>query len=287
MITFCRHQLVQFQPRADYKELLELVLIFLDADDGNFAIHEPAVTCHVRFMAKAIYTLKIFIFRDQFYLSANQFKAIRDICIFLIHIYIKVWYGCTNAISAPKQDFDLVINAMKYAQVDSAISNEILRKICSHLWYLSPECMGLAFFDPNITIERKRKMMQRLDVEQSVLIFIDGRKLLEPQELSLYNISDLVSSQTKKFFIRFEISLDFMNDDPSNWPSSDNYTKNSNFCKSLLVVNDAAERGVKFMQDYNRVLTINEQENQFLLQVVEDYRKKYPTYTKSSLMSAG
>ena len=42
-------------------------------------------------------------------------------------------------------------------------------------------------------------------------------------------------------------------------------------------------RGVKFIKDYNRVLTHDEDELQFILQVVDSYRKKYPSHSKSAL----
>jgi len=47
----------------------------------------------------------------------------------------------------------------------------------------------------------------------------------------------------------------------------------------LRAVNDTAERGVKLFDDYNRLLTNNEEEKQFLLQVVEANRKAIPTQT--------
>lgn len=76
-----------------------------------------------------------------------------------------------------------------------------------------------------------------------------------------------------------------MNFDPSEWASNDDYEKGLDFCKNLFVVNDTAERGVRFMQDYNRLLTLSEEEIQFILLLVDSYRKKYPTYTKTSLMT--
>ena len=58
----------------------------------------------------------------------------------------------------------------------------------------------------------------------------------------------------------------------------------SDFCRNLFVVNDAAERSVEFMKDYNRVLTRDKDKVQFILQVVDLYRKKYPSHTKSALI---
>lgn len=36
----------------------------------------------------------------------------------------------------------------------------------------------------------------------------------------------------------------------------------------------------KVYKDYNHLLTKDEHENPFMLQVVESYRKKFPTYKK-------
>jgi hypothetical protein len=45
-----------------------------------------------------------------------------------------------------------------------------------------------------------------------------------------------------------------------------------------------AERGIKLMEDYNTLLTTNEEQKQFVLQIVSDYRKKFPNCKKSTLM---
>lgn len=49
--------------------------------------------------------------------------------------------------------------------------------------------------------------------------------------------------------------------------------------KSLCVVNDAAERAVKLFEEYNTLLTNDEEEKQLLLQIVEANRKAVPTQT--------
>lgn len=48
-------------------------------------------------------------------------------------------------------------------------------------------------------------------------------------------------------------------------------------------MNDAAEWGMKLIQEFNDILTKNEEEKQFILQIVADYRKQYPDVKKSTL----
>ena len=93
-----------------------------------------------------------------------------------------------------------------------------------------------------------------------------------------------MSGKTKSFFNRFGLPLTFLDSDPSTWETTFEYEEGWSFCRDLLVVNDTAERGVKFMKDYNKILTNNEEEKQMLLQVVEAYRKKYASYKKSDLI---
>jgi len=52
---------------------------------------------------------------------------------------------------------------------------------------------------------------------------------------------------------------------------------------SLRVTNDNAERGVALIQEYNKVHTTDENMKQYLLQVVQDNRKKFPSCSKSTM----
>lgn len=54
--------------------------------------------------------------------------------------------------------------------------------------------------------------------------------------------------------------------------------------QQLKVVNDTAERSIKLIEDYNSIITKNEDQKQFLLQVVRNYRQKYPDSKKSTLL---
>ena len=55
----------------------------------------------------------------------------------------------------------------------------------------------------------------------------------------------------------------------------------------MRIVNDTAECGVKLFEKYNSLLTNDEEEKQFILQVVEANRKAVPTeITKKSAIAA-
>lgn len=66
--------------------------------------------------------------------------------------------------------------------------------------------------------------------------------------------------------------------------SVDDYYKNAfEVVKKTNMVNDTAERGIKLIEDYNDLLTKNEEQKQLVLQVVSDYRSYYTNCIKNNL----
>lgn len=282
IINFCNSQLTKLHSREDYKEMIQLALIFLG--EGHFNFRIPGATSHARWMSKAIYSLKIFLFRAQFRLTKRETDGLRDICIFLVKLYMKAWFGCTNAISAPIQDLNFIKATIKFSETDSSLSAAIIKKMCNHLWYISDETVALAFFDSKVSFEEKRKMVERLHSKEPVVKLKNGRNHSNLFEFENYTLSDFVSEKSKQFFSHFGLSSAFLILNPSTWETAFDFQEGWSFCRDLFVVNDTPERGIKFIQDYNRFLTNDEDEIQLVLQMVEAYRKKYPSYKKSVLM---
>ena len=51
--------------------------------------------------------------------------------------------------------------------------------------------------------------------------------------------------------------MDFLDLDPKLWNENDQYKKSKELVNNINVVNDIAERGVKLIEDYNKLLTKN------------------------------
>ncbi|XP_050537099.1 uncharacterized protein LOC126903129 [Daktulosphaira vitifoliae] len=79
------------------------------------------------------------------------------------------------------------------------------------------------------------------------------------------------------------MSTDFLKVQSDKWNEHEGYIEGKRVVESIKVVNDMAERGVKLMTDFNEKFTKNEEQNQFVLQVVQDYRKKFPGCSKDTL----
>lgn len=205
LISYLQEQLTLSQIRDDYKELLQLSLFFLDA--ARFNLCAPGATSNARWMSKSIYSLKIFLLRDEFPLTEEELNCLRDVCIFIVKIYIKAWFGCTNAIAAPSQDINFIKNSVDYCETDPMISAAILKKISNHLWYMSEEIVALAFFDINVSHYEKRKMISQLKCKQPAIKLKNGRSYTNLIDFRTCELADFVSEKTKLFLIFLDCRL--------------------------------------------------------------------------------
>lgn len=284
MKTFCRERLAVKQPRGDYKEFLQLALIFLGENVARF--HIPGATSHARFMSKAIYSLKIFIFRDQFRMSRPELKGIREVCIFLIRVYIQYWFECGSAVEAPNNDLTLIKAIVQYP--NSEVSAVLMDKFRRHVSYLSEEHAALALFDARVSLDIKRKMVSALqidDITYTECPTVDEITVDAFFTTARKDLSDFITIRSKGLLDRMEISMEFLRSDPSTWSEREEFVAGLKKCGSIHVVNDPAERAVKLITEYNRSLTHDEDDRQFLLQVVEYYGRKWPSSKKSDLLN--
>ena len=106
-----------------------------------------------------------------------------------------------------------------------------------------------------------------------------------PSEIKDKTVSSFANKNTNRFFDLLNIDTSFFNEDPANWKNNISYQAGQQRVQGLLVTNDCAERGVALVQEFTKSgRTKDEDQLQFLLQVVEDHRKKFPSRTKSHLM---
>lgn len=87
IIQFCEKELEKDFVRGDYKEL---TLVFLGIDPFLRGVHfkAPSADHHARWMSKALYALKIFLFLSEFEIDEEYIIPLRDFCIFVVRFYV-------------------------------------------------------------------------------------------------------------------------------------------------------------------------------------------------------
>jgi len=181
---------------------------------------------------------------------------------------------------------ELFKNLILYKKIDPDISNITIKKLSGHLWYLTSETAALSFFDKNVSIDSKIKMAQSIknnncDTEETKRLNIQNYNI---QNILEKKIENFITVDSLKFFTRFNLSTSFLDLEPQLWDTDENYKIGFHMVQQLKVVNDTAERSIKLIEDYNSIITKNEDQKQFLLQVVRNYRQKYPDSKKSTLL---
>jgi len=97
------------------------------------------------------------------------------------------------------------------------------------------------------------------------------------------SLTNFMTTNTMNFCRCLDITTDFLQADPDMWNSRDDYKRALEIMRSLKVVNDTAERGVALIEEYNSLLTNDEEQKQYLLQVVQDHRHRFPDAKKSTI----
>ena len=173
VIQFAQTHLREQQPRDDSKDFPELTIAFLGSvphSQSSVRFKAPGALHCARWMARAIYALKLWMFLDQFQQLRPKRSLLRgpnceitfrekltDFCVFVVRYYVRAWFSANSAAAAPQTDLSL----LKELASDK---NQAIRKVGTtslsrHLWYLSEVTVGLALFDDEVPNQEKREMV--------------------------------------------------------------------------------------------------------------------------------
>lgn len=248
---------------------------------------EPPATNDARWMNRAIYALLMFMFRKQFPQESTEKQLkLRDLCAFIVKIYVRYWFTAPVAAMAPSNDLEL-LKCLTVKPVDrrkkfSAVLTVAKEKQVNHLWYLFRDLVLLALFDLRVSIHIKRKMLKNLRERESAVVE-SLRRISEPDNVHDRDLSDFVDRGSIKLFESLQIPQDFLTSDPAEWDGMPSFIAAKQIVGNLKVVNDIAERGVQLITEYNNILTNDEEQKQYLLQTVAEFRRKFGEGTKQKL----
>jgi len=97
--------------------------MFLGGDlENNTTIHSPGTIHQVRWLAWAIYYLKIFLFRNHYNITVSLKKSIGEILFLSLYFMLKLWFTCPLPTKAPNQDLQFIKDFKLFEAVDKDIS---------------------------------------------------------------------------------------------------------------------------------------------------------------------
>lgn len=169
-------------------------------------------------MSKIIYCLKIYLFWSQFKLSKVVLKELEEFNKFVIKIYLKAWFLCQIPTIAPRIDLQLLKDLVQYKKQNQKLGSAALKSFSRHLWYISDYLIGLSFFDCEITIETKIKMVSALKTQSGQ----QPLNRIQIKECDIMNkeIHPFVNQNTRYFFETLKLSDEFLGTHPATWNSN-------------------------------------------------------------------
>lgn len=267
-------------PRDDYREFLELVIIVLGGvPPKGVKFRKPGAYHRARWMAKGIYTLKIFLFRNQFNLTKKESRSIAEINAFIVKCYVVHWFSAPVSHHAALNDIIFIRTLYNYKIINNDLAEEALRKFINHLYYLNVETSAFALFDERVSSETKCAMIKRIFSEELPADDVNEKKIQKKLILKYDDIQQflkdddetilckLVCQSSKNMFKRFNLSDEFIKIHPNSWNNQSEYKEAEAVIKNIKVVNDAAERGIKLIEEFNTSITYDEDQKQYLMQV--------------------
>jgi hypothetical protein len=162
---FYRAKLKNAMVRKDYRELIELSIVFLGGHAEKTNIRPPGVMHQARYMARAIYSLKLLLFSSQLKLNTKDKAALLDVFLFIMAICVKPWFQCVTASKEPYKDLCFLKSLKSYENVNESFSKGALQKLLQNSWYLTDKIAVLSHFDNDVDEETKLKMVTNLQTE--------------------------------------------------------------------------------------------------------------------------
>ena len=292
-VSFLQHLLTadsSYLPREDYRELIELCILVLGGSlpsETHCRFRLPGAYHMARWMAKVIYCQKIYLFRDQFKLTASEARHLTEFCLFAAHIYVQAWITCPLASDAPVNDWLLFNRIKQYAAINQAVSHAAMTKLQNHLWYLGAEMVPFVLFSDKISVDDKRLVAQAMANSGAEWTVRGVRYPSEEcDQLQTKKWHELITSSSTAAMNSLGLDVSTLAaNDPHIWKDIPSFQQAAAVVKSIKVVNDVAERSVALMSSFNQSITRRESGMQKLIQVVEDNRRRIPDASKSTLES--
>ncbi|KAE9542495.1 hypothetical protein AGLY_003356 [Aphis glycines] len=208
--------------------------------------------------------------------SSNTGKN-RESCVLLERKLGKnlFWLACRHHI------FELLIGAAFQAALPLATSgpdNRLFERFQSY-W---SEINQSTYITANQTIILRITDEKRNDIVKFCQEMLQIKQVRDDyRELLELFIMFLGKKPTRGIrFMTLEFGVDnFWESDVVNWNESKSFKKAENVFKNFRVTNDVVEREVALIQDLNHKITHDENQLQFLLQVVSEHWMNYPDFS--------
>ena len=265
------------------RELPTLALLLLGVKPPfPFSYMKPGPSHKARFMAFCLHCLKMLLFIRQLDLDEWTREGLVRLGMFFVLIYIPYFLKASIGADAALNDLSLFKQLVDYIDEDGPIATAALEVLSRHGWYTAEETVIFSLFSNRLSDDQKSRVAARIlsyDTPEAVTL---GKPTF--QELNQKTeLHDLAGPKSYTLFSILGTDYDWLQHKPEDWENFPDYLEMREFVRTVKVTNDAAERGVKMITDYSKILTKDNELRRKLLQGVEMSRKIHPNFNKKTL----
>ena len=228
-----------------------------------------------------IYFSKMHLFAGQLGYSQDMIDKLHSMAQFISLLYVPAWLSAPLAADAPQNDLRLYQTLLQYRVIDRKVADAALGKMRRHMNYLRPEIISLSLASNTVSDSDKAAIASSLlanttsDEDDDPVLSVDEDTRL----------SDLVDGNSWQVFRLLKVDASCWLSQPvSAWEKEDQYVSYCHFVRNVRVTNDVAERGVAMVEEFIDQVK-DEQQLQWLVQAVEDHRKRVVGFDKRAMAS--
>ena len=220
-------------------------------------------------------TKKILVFNPE------EEERIKRFCVFALSYYIPTFFTSCWGCDAPSNDLKLYKELLAFKTIDATLATSALATLDRHRWYLAPSVVMFSLFSDKVSEDTKSRMAAKiLSCKRPKEPRIDLPEF--PAVTADSELWDFVQPSSWEFFDILQVEADWLTRPLVEWEDSEGYRKARQFVRTVKVVNDAAERGIKLASDYAKSLTKDTKMRQKIFQAVEYHRMVKPDVRKST-----
>lgn len=289
--------------REDYRELLELVVLFLGGQvkrvrnekvqEVQDFVRKPGAIHRARFMASCLYILKICMYRGQLdadVLDGDAYEKIQVLAEYIALLHVPYFLQTPLAASAPRLDRNFWNDLNEYQEcflvddVQYDMINAVKDSVLLHLWYLCEELVVFALFDDNLVYRERQAMAHKLLQTPRPDLFLPGKPIFPTTLMDDFKptLDKFIGPKSWLLFHKLDADGAWLADEVELWKYDAEYIGILNTLHDLKVVNDLAERCVKDVEEFRNASKDPEHRDNVLL-VGTDHRDVFKDLRKSAL----
>ena len=138
------------------------MIVWLGGEVESFAFKRPGPDHHARWMAKAIYNIKLYLLMDQFPMDEKSKGEVMVIAEFVAIFYAKAFFKAPLPCSAASTDLAFMSEIHQWRKFHPTVSFKCVQSCYRHLWYLTPQLIVLSILDRDISNSEKEDMAKKL-----------------------------------------------------------------------------------------------------------------------------